>query len=217
MTDFRSRIIGLEYVDAADLMPHPGNWRLHSKAQSAALLEILGEVGITDTLLVYQSEKYAHPRVIIDGHLRQEKVPQKWPVLRLDVTDEEAALILATHDPLTAMAKADAEKLDALLRGVQSGAAAVQAMLADVAAKAGLYPIDPMAEWEGMPEFAPEDTFGAIKSITVHFAAWEDHDRFVALVEQPAMTHNTNHIWFPRKERVNRTGMVFVDGDTVDA
>lgn len=216
MTDFRSRIIGLEYVDAADLMPHPANWRLHGKAQSDALLGVLGDVGIADALLVYASEKYAHPRVIVDGHLRQEKAPQKWPVLVLDVNDEEAALILATHDPLATMAKADAEKLDALLRDIQTAAPAVQAMLADVAAKAGLYPVDPLAEWEGMPEFVPEDAFGAVNSITIHFAAWEDYDRFVALVAQPAMTHSTRYIWFPAKDRVDRMATVFVDGDTAD-
>jgi hypothetical protein len=181
------------------------------------LLGILAEVGIADALLVYSSEKYAHPSVVIDGNLRTEKAPQKWPVLRLDVSDEEAAYILVTHDPLAAMAKADAEKLDALLRDVQSGAAAVQAMLADVAAKAGLYPVDPLAEWEGMPEFVQENAFGAVKSLTVHFPTWEDYDRFVALVEQPAMTHDTHNIWFPPKERVDRTGMVFVDDDAADA
>lgn len=200
----------MEFVDAADLMPHPDNWRLHGKAQGDALLGILAEVGIADALLAYRSEKYGGARVVIDGHLRQEKAPQKWPTLMLDVSDEEAAYILATHDPLAAMARGDAEKLDALLREIQSGAPAVQAMLADVAAKAGLYPVDPMAEWEGMPEFDQENTFGAVKSITVHFGAWEEYDRFVALVEQP-MTHDTRSIWFPKKERVDRTGMVVVD------
>jgi len=217
MTDFRNRIIGLEYVDTADLLPHPENWRVHSQAQGNALLGILADVGIADALLVYHSEKYAHPSVVIDGNLRTTKAPQKWPVLRLDVSDEEAAYILVTHDPLAALAKADAEKLDALLRDVQSGAAAVQAMLADVAAKAGLYSVDVMAEWEGMPEFVPEDAFGAVKSLTVHFPTWEDYDRFVALVEQPAMTQATRNIWFPPKERVDRTGMVFIDDDAADA
>ena len=36
MTNFRNRIKALEYVNAADLTPHPGNWREHGKAQADA-------------------------------------------------------------------------------------------------------------------------------------------------------------------------------------
>ncbi len=142
MTDYRNRIKALEYVDANELVAHPGNWRSHPAAQAQALKGVLNEVGIAGALLAYRSERQGGALVVIDGHLRKDAAPQQWPVLILDVDDVEADYLLATHDPLAAMATADAGALDALLSSVQSGEEAVTAMLADLANKSGLYPID---------------------------------------------------------------------------
>ena len=143
MSDYRNRIKALEFVSSADLVSHPGNWRDHPKAQAEALKGVLAEVGIAGALLAYRSERQGGALVVIDGHLRKDAASQKWPVLILDVDDAEADYILATHDPLAAMAAADAGALDALLSSVQSGEAAVQQMLADLAEGAGLYaPVD---------------------------------------------------------------------------
>ena len=138
-TDYRNRIKALEYVNSADLVAHPGNWRAHPAAQAEALKGVLAEVGIAGALLAYRSERQGGALVVIDGHLRKDAAPQRWPVLILDVDDAEADYLLATHDPLAAMATADAGALDALLSSVQSGDAAVQAMLAELAEGAGLY------------------------------------------------------------------------------
>jgi hypothetical protein len=143
----RNRIKALEYIDSADLTPHPGNWRQHGKAQADALLGVLKEVGIAGALLAYRSERQGGALVVIDGHLRKDAAPTKWPVLVLDVDDQEADYILSTHDPLAAMATADAGALDALLSSVNSGEAAVQAMLAKLGEDAGIYP----------PDFEPVD------------------------------------------------------------
>ena len=78
MTDYRNRIKGLEYVDSADLTPHPGNWRDHGKAQADALKGVLAEVGIADALLAYRSERQGGVLVVIDGHLRRDAAPQRW-------------------------------------------------------------------------------------------------------------------------------------------
>ena len=139
MTNYRNRIRALEYVNSSDLTPHPGNWREHPAAQAAALKGVLNEVGIAGALLAYRSERQGGALVVIDGHLRKDAAPQQWPVLVLDVDDAEADYLLATHDPLAAMATADAGALDALLSSVQSGEAGVQAMLAELAEGAGLY------------------------------------------------------------------------------
>ena len=154
-TDYRNRIKALEYVDAADLTPHPGNWRDHPKAQADALKGVLAEVGIAGALLAYRSERQGGALVVIDGHLRKDAAPQKWPVLILDVDDAEAAFLLATHDPLAAMAQADAGALDALLSSVQSGEAAVQAMLAELAQREGIVPPD--VDWKEYDESAADD------------------------------------------------------------
>jgi len=44
-----------------------------------------------------------------------------------------------TYDPIAAMAHESPEQLDALLRNVEAGNAAVQALLAELSSKAGLY------------------------------------------------------------------------------
>jgi hypothetical protein len=108
-------------------------------AQAEALKGVLSEVGIAGALLAYRSERQGGALVVIDGHLRKDAAPQAWPVLILDVDDAEADYLLAVVDPLAAMAVADAGALDALLSSVQSGEAAVQQMLAELAEGAGLY------------------------------------------------------------------------------
>lgn len=127
--NYRNRIIGLEYVHAQELESHPGNWRNHGKAQTDVLKGVLAEVGIADALLAYRSERNGNKLTLIDGHLRKGAANQQWPVLILDVDDAEADYILATHDPLTAMADADAAAVDALMSSVSSGNESVAAML----------------------------------------------------------------------------------------
>ncbi len=50
--------------------------------------------------------------------MRKSTANVEWPVLILDLTDEEADVMLAAFDPLGAMAEADGEKLRALLDAV---------------------------------------------------------------------------------------------------
>ncbi len=131
----RDRIKELRRVRAADLQPNPQNWRTHPTAQRDALQAILAEVGYADALLARETS--AGGLMLIDGHLRAETTPDTIvPVLVLDVNEGETAKILATLDPLGAMAEADAGKLNALLRGVETGNQALQDMLAQLAADA---------------------------------------------------------------------------------
>ena len=137
----RDRIRELRRVPAADLRPNPKNWRTHPQAQADALKGVLAEVGIADAVLARELPDGS--LMLIDGHLRVETMPTETvPVLVLDVDEAEADKVLATLDPLAAMAEADAAKLDAILRDIDTGSEAVQKMLADVADDAGLYQDD---------------------------------------------------------------------------
>jgi len=134
----RNRIKGLRHVPASELRPSPKNWRTHPKAQQEALRGILAEVGIAGAAIARELEDGSLE--LIDGHLRAETLPNETlPVLVLDVDETEAAKLLATYDPLGAMAEADAVKLDAILREVDTGSEALQEMLAGLADDAGLY------------------------------------------------------------------------------
>ena len=146
-TVWRNRIVGYADVAPAELVPNPRNWRLHGDAQSSALSGVLSEVGWVQDVLVNRTTGH-----VVDGHLRitlalRHKEPTV-PVKYVELTEAEEAEVLATLDPLSAMAQADAKQLDVVLRGFESGDAAVQAMLAELAKEAGLY-LKPVAEDPG--------------------------------------------------------------------
>jgi hypothetical protein len=142
--NIRNRVRELRTVAASDLRPNPKNWRTHPQAQQDALRGVLAEIGLADACLARELPDGS--LILIDGHLRAETLGEgEVPVLILDVTEAEADKILATLDPLAAMADSDAVKLDALLRNVDTGSEALQQMLADTAAQAGLY----TEQWDG--------------------------------------------------------------------
>lgn len=134
----RDRIRELRRVPASDLRPNPKNWRTHPQAQADALRGVLAEVGIADAVLARELDDGS--LMLLDGHLRVETMgDQILPVLVLDVNEAEGDKVLATLDPLAAMAESDAAKLDAILREVDTGSPELQQMLADLADDAGLY------------------------------------------------------------------------------
>jgi hypothetical protein len=134
---FRDRIKELRRVRSADLRPNPHNWRTHPPAQRAALKAVLSEIGYADALLA--RELTDGSLELIDGHLRCETTPdQMVPVLVLDVDETEANKILATLDPLAAMAETSREHLDLLLREVETDSKSLEAMLEDLRKRAEL-------------------------------------------------------------------------------
>lgn len=137
---------------AGDVRPNPKNWRKHPKAQQDALRGVLAEVGYADALLAREMPDGS--LMLVDGHLRAETTPDMMvPVLVLDVNEAEADKILATLDPLAAMADTDGAKLDALLREVNTGSEALQEMLAGLADDAGLYQTPEATPGAGGDEF----------------------------------------------------------------
>ncbi len=134
----RDRVVELRRVKASELIANPKNWRTHPDAQKAAMRGILAEVGYVDALMA--RELPGGTLQLIDGHLRADVSPDAIvPVLVVDLDEAEAAKVLATFDPLAAMAETNAVALDELLRELDVGDAALQEMLAGLADDAGLY------------------------------------------------------------------------------
>ena len=147
----RDRIKELRRVKAGDLRPNPKNWRTHPKAQQDALRGVLAEVGYADALLARELPDGG--LMLVDGHLRAEATPDALvPVLILDVTEAEADKILATLDPLAAMAEADSVKLDALLATIDTESEALLKMLDDVAKDAGCESSKQTVDEDDVPE-----------------------------------------------------------------
>lgn len=141
MTPWQNRITGYGSEAPDQLLANPRNWRTHPATQTDALAGVLSEVGVVQNVIVNERTGY-----VVDGHARIALALRTGqaaiPVTYVDLSEDEEALILATLDPLSAMAGTDAAKLDDLLRDVSTGDAATQQMLDDLATAAGIVPPD---------------------------------------------------------------------------
>jgi len=128
---WKNRITGSGEVDPAGLIPNPRNWRKHPKKQADGLLGALEEIGWVQDVIV--NGRTGH---LVDGHLRVELAIQNnekmVPVKYVDLTEEEEATILATLDPITAMAGLDKESLKGLLESIDTENPALQDLLKDL-------------------------------------------------------------------------------------
>jgi DNA modification methylase len=119
-TAIRDRILELRRVPASELQANERNWRRHPEAQRRALAGMLEDVGFANAALA--REDADGNLILIDGHLRADLAADaEVPVLVLDVDEAEANQLLATLDPLAAMAKTDAGKLRALIADTAIG------------------------------------------------------------------------------------------------
>jgi ParB-like chromosome segregation protein Spo0J len=182
--NIRNRVKELRHVPASDLRPNPKNWRTHPKAQADALRGVLAEVGLADACLARELPDGS--LMLIDGHLRAETLGDgEVPVLILDVDEAEADKILATLDPLAAMADSDAAKFEELLHTVNTSSQALQELIADTAAQAGLYEdLDGSPQTVEATEAAGADTdrdyaASAIRQIVLVF----EQDQYESVVE----------------------------------
>jgi DNA modification methylase len=116
-TAWANRIVGHGEEAPEGLLANPANWRLHPKAQQDALAGVLSEVGWVQDIIV--NRRTGH---VVDGHLRVSlalrEAARSVPVVYVDLDPAEEALILATLDPLAAMATTDEAKLAELLADI---------------------------------------------------------------------------------------------------
>ena len=142
MTDklnWKNRIIGHgeETLDA--ILFNPSNWRIHPKAQQEALEGVLSQVGWVQDVIINK-----HTGNLIDGHLRCQVAARNnektIPVVYVDLSAEEENLILASLDPIAAMAATDKTKLDDLLQNIQSDDERIQNLIAEIGAIEGIIP-----------------------------------------------------------------------------
>jgi len=101
----RNRVIEVRSVRFADVKTHPRNPRRHSRKQGRVLQALVSEVGFASIPLAYHSETNHGALTWVDGHLRSQTFPDyQGQVAILDITDEEASVLLSTLDPLASMA-----------------------------------------------------------------------------------------------------------------
>ena len=151
--NWRSRIVGQGEVDPTTLKANPLNWRRHPLVQKRAIGGVLDEIGWVQQVIVNRQTGR-----LVDGHLRVEAAcirnESVVPVLYVELSESEEATVLATLDPLAALAQSDSTVLSELLKKTQTADAAVEALLASVAKGAGVSLLEP-AERLTEPDDAP--------------------------------------------------------------
>ncbi len=137
--EWQNRIIESGEMPANQYLAHEMNARRHPGIQREALRGSLNAVGWIAPVIVS-----ARTGKMLDGHARIEEALTKdenalVPFVKVDVSEAEELLILGTFDPITNQATYDKGALDNLLQGISTGEDGLQALLADLAAKQGLY------------------------------------------------------------------------------
>jgi DNA modification methylase len=153
-TGWRNRITGSGEEAPDQLLANPANWRIHPKAQQDALAGALDAVGWVQQVLVNRRTGF-----VVDGHARVALALSRGeptvPVLYVDLAPDEEALVLATLDPIGAMAGRDDEKLKALLADVTVDDAGLLALLGDLR---GSEPTAGLTDPDEVPE-PPEEPY----------------------------------------------------------
>jgi len=143
---WRSRILGSSEEDPAQLLANPRNWRIHTTAQRKALRGALDTVGWVQQVIVNKATGH-----VVDGHARIEEALSRneptVPVLWVDLSPDEELLVLATLDPIAAMATTDEAKTNDLLAEITVDDAGLARLLDSLGAKRPM-----LADPDAVPE-----------------------------------------------------------------
>lgn len=116
---FRNRIVGYGTEKPDQLLANPRNWRVHPKAQQVALKTVLREVGWVQDVVVNKTTGF-----VVDGHARVgialQNEEAEIPVKYVELTEAEEAIILASFDPISAMAGTDQGLLRGLIEDIRA-------------------------------------------------------------------------------------------------
>jgi hypothetical protein len=188
MSKWRNRIVGeITYEDPEQLLGHHANARRHPGRQRDALESVLDEVGWVSTCIVNDTTGN-----VVDGHMRCEQAitaGEQVPVLHVELTAAEELEVLATLDPIGAMAKYDRERLDDLVDSVRTDSAVLDEMLESMRTTA---PIMPEYDDLDAPVFDP---LPETKFLTLSFEDGYRYDDVMAELAAMPGTNNADKIW----------------------
>ena len=112
----RVRIKDMKLIRGSELIGHDNNPRIHPLYQREALNGSIDQDGITDVLRAYPSARNGGKLTLINGHMRTDEHPDiHWPVVILDLDDEEADRQLLVSDAISSWAQMDPLKVDVLV------------------------------------------------------------------------------------------------------
>jgi hypothetical protein len=129
---FKIRITGFETKPASAFKFNPLNYRRHGDAQREALRTMLGDVGWVQGVI-----ENSRTGNLIDGHARIEEAlkddpDQVVPYLKVDLSPTEEKAVLATLDPIGAMAEVDQASYDQLSQEILNELPDLESLLASL-------------------------------------------------------------------------------------
>ncbi len=136
---WRNRIVEQHNVPTSEIAAHDLNWRAHPQVQEAALSGVLAEVGLVQSVVrnlrrVESGWPVGSTPTLVDGHLRLKLAVdagvETLPVVDVDLSPDEERLILASFDPISAMAQTNAELLAKVVDGLEARQAGLEELLA---------------------------------------------------------------------------------------
>lgn len=115
----------LRYIRRGDLRANPANWRTHDARQIESINQLQAMCGWTRPTLLNEATGN-----FLDGHGRLDGDPdEEIPVLCGRWSEEQERMIIATLDPITAMATADTDALRTLVASIEANDPEVQALV----------------------------------------------------------------------------------------
>lgn len=150
--NWRSRIVRYDKIRASEITPHPQNPRRHPQFQRDVVAASFEELGQIAPIVINVNNGY-----LVDGEERSwlaldQDDDVELDVIYVDLTEEEHQKALLYLDHSASLAEIDAQRLDDLLRDVNSDQPAIQQMLAELAENNGL-----LGEMNGVGDSSPVD------------------------------------------------------------
>jgi hypothetical protein len=186
--NWKNRIVGHGTEDPSQLVSNPFNWRVHPTHQRHAVKDALDQVGWIQEAVINRTTGN-----VVDGHLRidlaVEQGETEIPVQYVELTEKEEKLVLATLDPLSALAVADQDQLKLLMEDIDAHGAVLKGFLDDLEQAVGPPPEMPLRQPDPS-DFWPRITFRLPPNV---YSEWrdkfealpgdEDHQKVARLLE----------------------------------
>ena len=132
---FRDRIKDFRRVKASEFLPHPLNPKSHPVAQIEALRGSFSEFGICDVFVAFEPEP--GKLQLVDGHGRTGIAgDQEVPTVILDITPEEAKMLVAVTGQTALLADWDEIKIHDIVSAYQATDADLAHFLSGIGAEA---------------------------------------------------------------------------------
>ncbi len=186
------------------LLPYKDNPRKHTDTQINQIAASIKEFGFVNPILADEKNMIlaGHGRYLAAKTLSLSKVPVV--VIKNLTEDQKTALVIA--DKKIAMNSTRDENLlwDQIRQLNEKGFDLNLLAFDEMEILPMTDPntvIDPLAEWEDMPEYDQEDQM-SYKSILVHFKNAKDYEDFQKFIGQD-MTDKTKSIWFPEQKNMD--------------